>query len=174
MEAAVKTFFSFPRFAVVGASQDSQKFGYKGLQTPEAAGLQFQLTYRTKVLAWYHERALPVQPVTPSRPAITVSSTEYPTIPTPSALPSPRETSLSIITRPSITLQILREAKEAGIPAVWLQPGSFDDEGLEYAKTEFVAGIGGPGGRGEAGWCVLVDGDQALHAAREDTGKERL
>ena len=75
---------------------------------------------------------------------------------------------MSIITPPSITLKILREAKEAGIPSVWLQPGSFDDEGLEYARTEFVAGIGGKGGMGGEGWCVLVDGDQALHAAREN------
>ena len=106
--------------------------------------------------------------MTPSRPVITVSSTEYPTVSSPSALPFPQETSLSIITQPSITLQILREAKKAGIPSVWLQPGSFDDEGLEYAKTEFVAAIGGKGGMGREGWCVLVDGDQALHAAREE------
>jgi hypothetical protein len=43
-----------------------------------------------------------------------------------------------------------------------LQPGSFDDEGLEYAKREFVAAIGGKGGKGESGWCVLMDGDNAL------------
>jgi hypothetical protein len=29
MEAAAKIFFSSPRFAVVGASQDTSKFGYK-------------------------------------------------------------------------------------------------------------------------------------------------
>jgi predicted CoA-binding protein len=103
-----------------------------------------------------------VQPINPSRPAITVSSTVYPTVPSPSALPFPTETSLSIITQPSVTLQILREAKRVGIPAVWLQPGSFDDEGWEYAKREFVAAIGGKGGKGESGWCVLMDGDNAL------------
>lgn len=103
-----------------------------------------------------------------------VSSTEYPTVSSPSALPSPRETSLSIITPPSITLNILREAKEAGIPAVWLQPGSFDDEGLKFAKQEFVAGIGGEGGVGGEGWCVLVDGDDALRSARDKGKQERL
>lgn len=30
MEAALKTFFTSPRFAVVGASQDTSKYGYKG------------------------------------------------------------------------------------------------------------------------------------------------
>ncbi|KAL8943483.1 MAG: hypothetical protein Q9216_001018 [Gyalolechia sp. 2 TL-2023] len=34
-------------------------------------------------------------------------------------------------------------------------PGSFDEEGLEYAKKEFKAAIGGKGGRGGEGWCVL-------------------
>ncbi len=31
MELAAKSFFSSPRFAVAGASQDVQKYGYKGL-----------------------------------------------------------------------------------------------------------------------------------------------
>lgn len=126
------------------------------------------------VLAWYDEHSLPVQPITPSRPAITVSSTTYPTLPSPAALPFPTETSLSIITQPSVTLQILREAKGAGIKAVWLQPGSFDDEGLAYAKSEFVAAIGGKGGQGSSGWCILVDGESALQQAQEDQKQAKL
>lgn len=126
------------------------------------------------MLAWYHARSLNVQPVTPSRSSIKVSSTDYPTVSSPSALPCPQETSLSIITPPSITLNVLREAKKAGIPAVWLQPGSFDDEGLKFAKQEFVAAIGGEGGMGDEGWCVLVDGDEGLRRARDIDQKERL
>lgn len=126
------------------------------------------------VLAWYHARSLNVQPITPSRPSIKLFSTEYPTISSPSALPCPQETSLSIITPPPTTLNILREAKEAGIPAVWLQPGSFDDDALRFAKQEFVAGIGGEGGMGGEGWCVLVDGDEALRSASDKEKKERL
>ena len=149
METAAKAFFTSPRFAVAGASQNPQKFGYK-------------------VLAWYQSRSLPVQPITPSTPSIKVSSTEYITIASPSELSDPTETSLSIITQPSITLQILREAKQAGVPAVWLQPGSFDEEGLQYAKREFKAGVGGNEGRGGEGWCVLVDGDWAREAAQKE------
>ena len=125
-------------------------------------------------MAWYHARHLPVQPVTPSRSSIRVSSTDYPTVPSPSALPFPQETSLSIITPPHVTLKLLREAKEVGVPAVWLQPGTFDDETLEFAKKEFTAGVGGEGGEGGEGWCVLVDGDEALRKARENDKKERL
>lgn len=64
-----------------------------------------------------------------------------------------------------MTKQLLREAKEAGIPAVWLQPGTFDDEVMEYARREFKAAIGGDGGNGGEGWCVLVDGEEGLNAA---------
>ncbi len=60
------------------------------------------------------------------------------------------------------------------MPAVWLQPGSFDDEVLAYARREFKAGIGGDGGRGSEGWCVLVDGEQAMKAAGREWSRERL
>lgn len=46
--------------------------------------------------------------------------------------------------------------------------GSFDNEGLEYAKKEFKAAVGGNDGRGGEGWCVLVDGDEAIHGAKEE------
>lgn len=126
------------------------------------------------VLAWYHARSLPVQAVTPSRALIKVSSTDYPTVPSPSTLPFPQETSLSIVTPPPITLALLKDAMHAGIPAVWLQPGSFDDEVLHFAQKECKAVVGGDGGMGEEGWCVLVDGDEALWKARENSQKERL
>ena len=125
------------------------------------------------MLAWYNAHDLPVQPITPSCLNISVASTTYSTIPSLSNLPHPTETSISIITQPSVTLQVLREAKDAGVPSVWLQPGSFDDEGLDYARREFKAGVGGEGGAGGEGWCVLVDGGRLLQAVRNDkkTGK---
>ncbi|KAL8953592.1 MAG: hypothetical protein Q9222_000587 [Ikaeria aurantiellina] len=51
--------------------------------------------------------------------------------------------------------------------------GSFDDQGLEYAKKEFKAAIAGNGGNGGEGWCVLVDGDEARYRAKEEK-QERL
>lgn len=81
---------------------------------------------------------------------------------------------MSIVTPPSITLHILREAKAAGVPSVWLQPGSFDDEGLEYARKEFKAGVGGNGGLGREGWCVLVDGDRLLKAVKDKNQAGKL
>lgn len=63
---------------------------------------------------------------------------------------------------------MLEEAKRVGIQGVWLQPGSFDDRILDYALKEFKAAVGGDGGGGHEGWCVLVDGERAAKGA----GKE--
>ncbi|KAL8924127.1 MAG: hypothetical protein Q9172_002836 [Xanthocarpia lactea] len=149
MEVAAKTFFNSRFYAVVGASADKPKFGYK-------------------VLAWYHSRHLPVKPVTPYRRSIEVSSNNYSTVSSVGELDSPTETSLSIVTQPHITLKVLHEAKEAGISCVWMQPGSFDNEGLEFAKKEFKAAVGGNDGRAGQGWCVLVDGDIARQKGEAD------
>jgi hypothetical protein len=76
-----------------------------------------------------------------------------------------------VITPPAVTNRLLKEAKEAGVPAVWLQPGSFDKEGLEYARANFKAAIGGQGGGGGGGWCVLVDGEEGLRVAEREWSK---
>jgi hypothetical protein len=74
---------------------------------------------------------------------------------------------VSIITAPAVTLKVLKEARELGIPAVWMQPGAFDSEVLKFAREDgaFKAVVGGEGGRGPEGWCILVDGERALEAA---------
>jgi len=161
MEAAIKTFFATPRFAVVGASSDPAKFG-------------------NKVFAWYLAHSLPATPINPRAPTVSVGTTSYPTVAGPSALESPRETALSIITPPAATLKVLHEAREAGVPAVWLQPGSYNDEVMAYARKEFKAAIGGLEGEdglstnGEEGWCVLVDGEDGLELAGRSWQKQRL
>jgi hypothetical protein len=94
-------------------------------------------------------------------------------VPSPLALQDPpaSDYSLSVITPPAVTRQLLKEAKETGIPAVWLQPGSFDAEVLEYAQANFKAAIGGNGGRGGEGWCVLVDGEEGLRTAGREASR---
>jgi predicted CoA-binding protein len=173
MEAAVRTFFSSPRFAVAGASQDQSKFGYRGEYALQRKAISL-LNHGSAVLAWYHVHGLPVTPVNPRNPEIKLPSRSYLTVASPAALPSPTQTSLSIITPPPITRKVLEEAKVAGVPAVWLQPGSFDKEGLEFAKANFKAAIGGAGGDGNEGWCVLVDGETALKAADRQWTRQKL
>ncbi|TEA14353.1 hypothetical protein C8034_v010665 [Colletotrichum sidae] len=149
-EATARAFFSQRFFAVVGASSNPAKFGHK-------------------IFAWYLNRDIPATPINPTSATVNAAGRDHPALASLAALPSPKHTSVSIITPPAATLKVLREAKELGVPAVWLQPGTFDDAVLEYARGEggfeaVVAGFGG-GTVGGEGWCVLVDGDRALKAA---------
>ena len=149
MQSAAKLFFSSPQFAVAGASSQTYKFGHK-------------------IFAWYLNHQLPAIPLNPGCSAVTVRGKEYETVQSPHQLSNPKQTSLSVITPPPITAKVLKEAKESGVRAVWLQPGSFTDSEFEYAVHEFPeAAVGGfaEGTRGGEGWCVLVDGEAAMQAA---------
>lgn len=42
---------------------------------------------------------------------------------------------VSMVTPPAVTRRILEEVAELGLPAVFLQDGSFDDDVLEFAAT---------------------------------------
>ncbi|KAI1177898.1 CoA binding domain-containing protein [Nemania sp. FL0916] len=150
-EASVRAFFSSPQFAVVGASSNPAKFGHK-------------------VLAWYQAHKLPVTPINPASATITTAYGEHPAVKSVLELENPEETSLSVITPAPITLEVLKEAKRAGIPAVWLQPGTFDDEVIKFAYGKDAGGypgdvVAGDGGVGGEGWCVLVDGEKGMRAA---------
>ncbi|CAJ2513999.1 Uu.00g021180.m01.CDS01 [Anthostomella pinea] len=156
-DATVKVFFASPQFAVVGASSNPAKFGHK-------------------VFVWYQDHALSVTPINPITPSIKTRHGTHPTLKSLSDLPEPTNTSLSIITPPPATLEVLREARRVGIPAVWLQPGTWDDavmafargadgkEGKEGKDGEGYQGavVAGEGGGGHGGWCVLVDGEEGM------------
>lgn len=149
-QTTARNFFALPSFAVVGASSNPVKFGHK-------------------VHAWYLAHGLDVTPVNPTSAQVTVRGSDYATVPSLSALSKPRQTAVSIITPPAVTRAVLEEARKLGVPAVWMQPGTFDDAVLDLALAEgaFDTVVYGDGGRGGEGWCVLVDGERAL----KDAGK---
>ncbi|KAJ7239431.1 hypothetical protein C8J57DRAFT_994436, partial [Mycena rebaudengoi] len=47
-------------------------------------------------------------------------------------LPDPSHTSISIVTQPSVTLEILKQAEELDIFAIWLQPGAENEAVLDF------------------------------------------
>lgn len=154
MQTAARTFMSSPRLAVAGASSNPSKFGHR-------------------IFAWYLSQNLTPTPINPSSPSIKVSNRTFETVSSPSQLREPAKTSLSIITPPAVTAEILKEARQVGVRAVWLQPGSFGEDELAFACREFPgAAVGGfdDGTRGGEGWCVLVDGEKALR----ESGREKL
>ncbi|KAK3987190.1 CoA binding domain-containing protein [Cladorrhinum sp. PSN332] len=144
-DATLRTFFQSPKFAVVGASTNPDKYGYK-------------------VFRWYILHSLPVTPINPSGAPITVDGTAYPVVKSLDEIEDPQDTAISFITPPAVTLKSLKQAKELGFPSVFLQPGTFNDEVLEFAWENFKAVVAGTEGetRGGEGWCVLVDGERGL------------
>lgn len=155
MRAAAAKFFSASTFAVAGASSNPSKFGHK-------------------IFAWYLDHSLPAIPLNPASSSISVRGKDYNTVASPSKVPNPKYTALSVITPPPVTAKLLEEAKESGISAVWLQPGTYTDKEMKYALENFPgAAIGGfdEGTVGGEGWCVLVDGDTAIENAGRAKGK---
>lgn len=170
MEAAVKRFFQSQHFAVAGASNDANKFGYKRTSRNSNHRRHGPANTSSTVLAWYIDHSLPVTPINPRSPQIL----DYPTVAAPSKLQSPQSTSLSIVTPPAITLAVLKEAQSVGISSVWMQPGSYDQDVLSFANQNFETVVAGEGGRGHEGLCVLVDGEWGLDAAGVKWTSQRL
>ncbi|KAJ7502372.1 NAD-P-binding protein [Mycena galericulata] len=130
--ALQKVFLSSKIYAVVGASKDQTKFG-------------------TKILKWYQERGLKVQPIHPKETHLEGLET----IPSVAELSAPTETSLSVVTPPKITLSVLQTALPLGVPVVWIQPGAADESVVEWVKENGMEGRvihGGP--------CILRDADE--------------
>ncbi|KAK0527374.1 hypothetical protein OC834_003798 [Tilletia horrida] len=134
--AALKTFFTSEAYAVVGASKDPAKFGYK-------------------VFKWYEGAGLPVTPVHPKESEIE----GVPTVSSLADLPADArsKTSVSVITPPKVSLGVVQSAVELGINAIWLQPGAEDAAVVDWIKAQSSdvqdkVIYGGP--------CILVKGRQ--------------
>lgn len=70
-------------------------------------------------------------------------------------LVNPTQTSVSVITPPSVTEKVLQEAKRLGIKNLWLQPGSENDTCIAFAADNGMNLIAG-------GPCILVSGAKSL------------
>jgi predicted CoA-binding protein len=97
------------RIAVVGASNDPHKYGNIIVRNLAAKGYT-------------------VLPVNPHEKEI-AGLTAYPDL---ASVPGPVHL-VDVVTPPAVTHGILAEAARLGLPAVWLQDGSYDDAALEIA-----------------------------------------
>ena len=110
------------RIAVVGASNDPAKYGNIIVRNLAAKGYT-------------------VLPVNPRQTEIA----GLPAYPNLTAVPGPVHI-VDVVTPPGVTSGILEEAARLGLPAVWLQDGSYDDAALSVAakapfKTVYEACI---------------------------------
>ncbi|WFD29645.1 hypothetical protein MSPP1_000655 [Malassezia sp. CBS 17886] len=142
---AMNTFFHAKQYAVIGASKDRAKFG-------------------NRVLRWYQGQHLPVTPV---HPALTEIEGAH-AVPSlhgvidQAAGPGAGTTSVSVITPPAVSLQVLREfSGDSRIQAFWLQPGAADGTVVQWLRSQ-------PEDVQErivwSGPCILKQGEQLARA----------
>lgn len=106
----IEQFFSAKAFAVVGASEDPNKYGH--------------MCYASLI-----NRGLNAYPVNPKAKTI-LGNPAYPNL---AALPEKAQ-SLSIITPPQVTEKVIGEAIAAGIKNVWMQPGAESPAAIKKAE----------------------------------------
>ncbi|KAJ7017394.1 NAD(P)-binding protein, partial [Mycena alexandri] len=108
-------FFSAFHFAVVGASTDENKYGFKTM----------------KRLVDLRKDVVPVNPT-----ATEILGRKC--IASLSDLPEPMLTAVSVVCKPqaSVTLAILKEAKSLNILVLWLQPGAEDNAVVEFIEAD--------------------------------------
>ena len=100
MTPAIQAFFASTAFGVVGASEDRSKFG-------------------NKVLRCYQENKKTVIPVNPKAASIEGISCVASVADLPDSVKS-----ISVITPPTATEQVVEAAIVKGIRNIWMQPGA--------------------------------------------------
>ncbi|HAT8178564.1 TPA: CoA-binding protein [Legionella pneumophila] len=121
----IELFLKSPAFAVVGASSNKIKYG-------------------NKVLRCYLQNGKKVYPVNPHDTVIE----SLPVIHSVTDLPDDVH-SISIITPPSITEKVVKEAVKKGIKNIWMQPGAESGLAIQYGLDNKLNIISG-------GPCILV------------------
>jgi predicted CoA-binding protein len=111
IQAVLKRKTPETRIAVVGASEDPRKYGNIIVRNLSGKGYT-------------------VIPVNPK--AVTIEG--LPVAHSLAEVEKPVDL-VVMVTPPAVTLEVLKDAARLGLPAVWLQDGSFDDAVLEYAQA---------------------------------------
>ena len=125
IQEQIQQFLASPAFGVVGASTNRQKYGNKVLRCYLQNG----------------RNAIPVNPNEPEVEGITCAATI-------NALP-PGVESISMITPPAVTVNIVPLALEKGIKNIWMQPGAEHPDAVALCREKGINIIAD-------GSCLLV------------------
>ena len=121
MRGNIADILSQRRFAVVGASREKHKFGYKVYRFLKNAGYE-------------------VYPVNPNADTIDDDQV-YPLL---DNVPEPLDCVVTVVP-PEVTYEIVRQAGQLRIPYLWMQPGSESDSAVIEARAQAMEVIyGGP------------------------------
>lgn len=106
----IEEFLAAPAFAVVGASEDPNKYGH--------------MCYASLV-----NRGRTAYPINPKAKTI-LGNPAYPNL---ASLPE-KVPAVSIITPPAVTEKVIDDAVAAGVKIVWMQPGAESPAAIEKAE----------------------------------------
>lgn len=121
LDKQIDDFLAAPSFAVVGASDDTYKYGHK--------------VYRNYLA--HNKTAYPVNPNLKT----VLGNPAFPDL---NNLPETVE-SVSIITPPKVTEKVVNDAIAAGVKHIWMQPGAESAEAVRKAEEAGINVIhGGP------------------------------
>lgn len=121
LDAKIDKFLAAKAFGVVGASDKTDKYGYK-------------------CYLCYLQNGKNVYPINPRLITI-LGNRVYPDL---KSLPEPTD-SISVITPPAVTLTVVDNAISAGVKNIWLQPGAESAAAVEKAEKAGINIIyGGP------------------------------
>ena len=119
LDDQIKTFLAAPAFAVVGASNDPDKYGHKCFKCLLQAGRK-------------------AHPVNPRAKEVL----GHPAFPDLSSLPETVE-SISVITPPAVTEKVVEDAIAAGVKNIWMQPGAESRTAVDAATRAGINVIPG-------------------------------
>ena len=125
MTKEIEEFLKAAAFGVVGASADRSKYG-------------------NRVFRCYQEQGLPVVPVNPRETKIEGVACVASVADLPAEV-----TSISVITPPRVTEQVVEEAIKKGVKNIWMQPGAESPQAVAFCHDHGVNVIAD-------GSCILV------------------
>lgn len=125
MEAIIEKMLGEANWAVIGATQNTNKFG--------------NIIFKRLLRAGYQ-----VYPVNPVYSEVD-GQVCYGSLKALPAVP----TCLNVVVSPEKAISFIDEAADLSIPYIWFQPGSFDEQTLNYAVSKGLKVV--------AHHCVLVE-----------------
>jgi len=125
IQQQIDQFLAAPAFGVIGASTNRSKYG-------------------NKVLRCYLQHGYRAVPVNPKEQEIEGIAC----VPAIADLPAEVK-SISMITPPEVTVQLVRSAHEKGIENIWMQPGAEHPEAVAFCRQHDINVIAD-------GSCLLV------------------
>ena len=127
MSTSIQDFVNQRRWAVVGVSDDSSKFGRRIFESMRGAGYE-------------------VQPVNSRMQALDDGTAVFARI---TDMPRPPEV-VDLVIPPAATLGVVQDCITAGVKRIWFQPGAENDEAIALAEANGIAVIAyGP--------CAMVE-----------------